>query len=209
MGRNSTGVLTTGECKRIELSKLKKSGYLEKGNYSACQYAWTDGSTIVITFDTRNGNGHMRLQYVTTYKDGRKEEHDYKVRIVSVPSNLGKGEVLYFVCPVSSKLCRVLYKAYGCPIWKCRHAYQNRIYYQSQLSSHKDRYNDRYWAVEKKLEAQRAKRRTYTYKGKATKRAERIEKLIDAQTHWDRLRWSVAAMPVAMQKIFRKNGIIT
>lgn len=208
MGRNSTGVLTTGECKRIEIKSLIKSGYLRKGYLAIAQYCWSDGSTIALTVDMSSGNSFIRLQYTITSNDGTKKAYDYKIDIVGVPSNLGKGEVLYFRCPVSHNLCRILYKAYGCPIWKSREAYNNRIYYSGQLSSKKDRYNDRYWVLEKQLEAERGKRKTYTYKGVTTRRANRVQYLIDQQIRMDSLRWSVAAMPVALQKIFRKNGVI-
>ncbi|MBW7942752.1 MAG: hypothetical protein H3C64_10275 [Candidatus Kuenenia stuttgartiensis] len=208
MGRYRTGVLTTGECKRIEIGKLIKSGYLKKGCLGFSQYYWSDGSSITLTGDMMGSNSHIQLQYSVTSNDGTKKAYDYKIEVVGVPSNLGKGEVLYFRCPVSRKLCRILYKAYGCPIWKSREAYNNRIYYSGQLSSKKDRYNDRYWALDKQLEAERKKRKTYTYKGVTTRRASRVQYLIDQQIRMDNLRWSIAAMPVALQKIFRKNGVI-
>lgn len=43
-------------------------------------------------------------------KTDRDEKHDikYKVLIVVIPSNLGKGLIYYFVCLFSHKRCRVL-----------------------------------------------------------------------------------------------------
>jgi len=125
------------------------------------------------------------------------------VQIVFVPSNLGKSEIMYFICPVSHKRCRILYKGYNSPVWKCREAYQNRIYYRGQLSSKKGKYNDRYWELEKQIDDLLTQRKTYTYKGKLTKRAERIESLKLQKSRMDEMRWSLAAMPVSLQRILK------
>ena len=41
--------------------------------------------------------------------------------------------------------------AYGSPMFKCREAYQNRIYYPGQLSGKLDRSNDRYWQFDRQI----------------------------------------------------------
>jgi hypothetical protein len=38
---------------------------------------------------------------------------NYKVNIVTMPSNLGKGNVLYFICPLTNQRCRKLHLING------------------------------------------------------------------------------------------------
>ncbi len=205
MGRYTTGIVTTREVKRIELKELQANGVIKKGFVTHSQYSWSSGCSIGIVANLEGANSYIRLSYVTTDSKGHKEQYDYKVQLVSVPSNLGKGEVYYFLCPVTDKRCRILYKAYGCDIWKSRNAYQNRIYYSSQLSSHKGRFNDKYWRLDRELEEMRNKRRTSTYKGKPTKRALLYDKKLQEQYEADQLRWSLFAMPVRLQKLMKSK----
>jgi hypothetical protein len=71
---------------------------------------------------------------LNTPKSG--ENIKYDVRLVSIPSNLGKGEILYFVCPkgiVEKKLyCNGVYFLH-------REAYRY-LYYESKLNLKKSRY---------------------------------------------------------------------
>lgn len=206
MGRSSTGAWTTKECKRIELKQLFKRGYFKKGYEMQGSFAWTDGSSITIKSSLSGKNSYIQLIYSITNKAGEKKDYDYKVQIVFVPSNIGKGEIMYFVCPVSRKRCRTLYKGYDCPIWKCREAYQNRIYYPGQLSSKKSRYNDRYWELEKQIKELSNQRRTDKYNGHSTKRALRLDSLQNHQNRMDELRWTFDNMPVYLQKSLQRSG---
>ncbi|MDB5147093.1 MAG: hypothetical protein JWQ57_1113, partial [Mucilaginibacter sp.] len=130
---------------------------------------------------------------------------DYRIALFEKASNLGKGSVLYLVCPESGMNCRVLYRAYGCHRWKAREAYKNRLYYPIQLSSKMDRYNDRYWELDKQLTADRSRRLITHYKGQLTKRAVKRQKLELLQQQMDYLRWSSAAMPLNLRRAVFKE----
>lgn len=205
MGRWTTGAWTTSECKRINLSYLLKNGFVKQGCEIYSIMSWTSGCKISILSNLTEGNNYMRLMYTSTFNTGETKQFDYKVYLESVPSNLGKGEVLYFRCPVSGKRCRVLYKAYGCEVWKCREAYANRIYYPLQLSSKRNRYNDRYWALDVQIDQLNKMRKADTYRGNPTRRAQRLQGLINQQERMDELRWGFEAMPKYVQKLITRH----
>ena len=71
--------------------------------------------TVFESKSTKNGQKaesitahEIELDY--KYSD---EPRNYKVRLVSIPSNLGKGLIWYFLCPETNKRCRKLYSIGG------------------------------------------------------------------------------------------------
>jgi hypothetical protein len=185
MGHNSTGITTVNAAQRIELSYLIKWGYFSRfGNQ---QLTWTDGSTIGVEIVHRSNETYLQLNYtISNNKTAEKTEMNYKVYIEFVPSNLGKGRVMYFICPISGKRCRILYRAYGSLHFKAREAYTHRLYYNAQRNSQKFKLFNQYNTAYFKLEViRRNKRREQkTFKGKPTKYTlkyndlcEKIEKL--------------------------------
>jgi len=184
MGRNSTGVSTVKTVQRIELSKLIKQGYFKcfGNNYGSHtqQMSWTDESSISIETVHNSIETYLRLYYtITSFRTGEKTEMDYKVFIEYKPSNLGKGNVLYFRCPVSGVRCRILYRAYGSLHFKAKGAFQNRLYYEAQRSSKRYKILDKAATARKKVEkVWDSKRRNQdTFKGKLTKFAVKYEKM--------------------------------
>lgn len=133
MGRFPTGIMTTQSAERLELKYLLKHGLIRKG-YKASNIvmSWNSGNKIKIETCYSESSKYIRLMY---HRASEERDYDYKIQLTTVPSNLGKGEILYFICPVSGKRCKVLYRAYDCNIWKSREAYQIRIYYNSQINS--------------------------------------------------------------------------
>ena len=130
---------------------------------------------------------------------------DYKIYLTTILNNLGKGEVLYFPCPVTGKRCRVLYRAYGYHKWKSREAYNHRLYYDSQISSKMSYANDRFWAIERKIEKIRKSEKIhYTHQGEPTRKARYLESLREQQYYWDIKRWQPECMPKSLRGIFDK-----
>jgi hypothetical protein len=205
MGRGSTGAYTTKGSVRIELSYLLKEGYIKKGHCVTGILTWTNGSSIKTESKYTEEEKYLRLVYTLTDAAGKKNSLDYKIALQTKPSNLGKGDVLYFVCPQSGCLCRVLYRAYSSHIWKSRASYSNRIYYPLQISSKLDKYNERYWELENELENLYKKNGAHTYKGMLTKRAKRIERLERIRKRMDMLRWSPLAMPKVLRLALEKG----
>ncbi len=178
MGRWSTNSITVNECSRLELSWLFKDGYIKKGSMRRGSINWTNGNSISFESVLDDNKAYLRIWYTLTDKDtNQKTEYDYKIRLVETPSNLGRGSLVYFICPVSRTLCRKLYMAYGSEVFKARTAYQNRLYYPQQMESK----TPRTWGDAHKLEDQLCtlykKRRYDTHNGQKTKRILKIEKL--------------------------------
>jgi len=102
---------------------------------------------------------------------------------------LGNGYVLYFICPVSFRRCRILYRAYGSHYFKAREAYQNRLYYQAQTSSKKYQIIDRFTTVRDKVDEfwQIKKRNQKTFKGQPTKSSLKFDALIEKYERLDEI----------------------
>lgn len=190
MGRDSGGYLLSHQCKRIELSYLLKSGIIQKGTAIHTTIKWTDDSCISIKANWSDAERYLLLEYTHTDYEGNKRALSYRVNIIALPSNLGKGQVLYLVCPLSGRLCRKLFMAYGSQYFKSIKAYQTRIYYTGQLSSKLSRSNDKYWQLFNYLENCPKQRNQSHYKGIETKRNIRTERLYERLNDLELKRWN-------------------
>ncbi len=191
MGRYPTGVITTGQAQRLELSYLLRNGFIEKGKVIHGRLYWTSGSSINYESDLSCPNPVIRLIYNNTKYNGEITHQDYMIHFALVPSNLGNGNVLYFICPVTNTKCRILYKCYGSSIWKSHQAYPYRIYYQCQISSKFNHYLDRYWETENKLEQLYFQVVKSHYRGRKTALQRRIEYLENKREYYDWMRWRI------------------
>lgn len=194
MGRSSTGAICVNECRRIELSYLIKNNYFIKGAKVESTFRWSDGSSIGLEtyYKHKDERDCIRLTYTRTDINSHKEDYDYRIYLTSIPSNLGKGEVLYFLCPITYKRCRILYGgAYGSPIYKSREAYANRLYYKCQWSSKYDYWLNRVFDLEQELNTLKKRLKRTTYKGKPTKLVLRIFKLENKLKFAERKKWEI------------------
>lgn len=198
MGRDKTGAWTCEESKRVELSYLLKQGYLRKGAITKGSYYWTirgsDSGNITIVSAWLKDEIYVRLLYrFGSGEDAKK--YDTRVDIVTVPSNLGKGEVMYFLCPATNKRCRVLYNAYGFHGFVSREAYSHRLYYSTQIASKRQYAIERAHRLEDELEKiYNSSRRGY-YAGKKTRTLKRVERMESDLEYFDGLNLeSMAAM---------------
>lgn len=189
MGRRSEGYLLTNQCKRIELKYLLKMNILKQGIATETKLRWNDDSSICIKTKWSDYERYLILEYTHTDYLGNKSDYSYRVNIITRPSNLGKGQILLMVCPVSLRPCRKLFMAYGSPYFKSIKAYQTRIYYTGQLSSKLSRANDRYWQLLNLLEKTPLQRNQSHYNGIETKRSIRTEKMYERLHQLDLERW--------------------
>ena len=195
MSYNTQGIATTEGSKRIKISYLFKKGFIQKGRGIKTTMSWSDNwnrnsGNIGIETNFTNEEKWIRLKYTVTDNQGFKTNYDYKINLVPVLSNLGIGNVYYFQCPVSYQKCRVLYMAYSSHYFKCRSAYQNRIYYESQRVSKNYSATNRYFKLEKILEKMNKSRMKKTYKGFETKTYQRYLKLQNDMSNFDNIRWN-------------------
>jgi len=177
MGRYATYPTTIDDLKTITLTKLKEWGYLTTGERTGT-ITWSRNgevySSIGIKLVFTNSTKYLLLDYKCN-----GEAYNYKVYIQSKPSNLGFGEVLYFVCPSTRLYCRKLYFSSG--YFLHRKAFSG-LMYENQIASKKTRYLhnifDRFYLPDSLYEERYKKYFKTHYNGKPTKRYLKLENKI-------------------------------
>ncbi len=162
------------EALQISISKLKEWEYLNPEQIKSGTITWSRNGnqtgSISIKVNTHSEQPYIELDY--KYRD---EPRNYKVRLVSIPSNLGKGLIWYFLCPHTKKRCRKLYSIGG--YFLHREAF-NGCMYETQTQSKKYRQLDKtlgaYFEIDNLYEELYKKNFKKTYAGKPTKRYLRI-----------------------------------
>ena len=186
MGRNSTGVYTNSRSRKLDLSWMLKNGYIKKDSQVNGLMEWEDGSEASFESVFYEYDKFLRLFYVLTNRKGEDTYYDYKIFFDTVPSNLGKGEIIYFLCPECNERARILYMAYGNGKYAHRNYYYNnlglRIYYTSQQTSKYWYANTRYFSVKRRYERlidelAKVKYRNSHYRGVPTKDVKRLRQL--------------------------------
>lgn len=201
MGRKSTGAITTGESQKLEINTLLKKGYFKNGCHLSGTITWTDGNSIGYEAELTETRQEIKLNYWNKRYSGERNDLEYTIHLVSVPSNLGRGKIWYFICPFTGMKVKILYKVYGSLYFKSRKAYKTRIYYLSQISSKFDFNNNIYWEIEHKLEKLCPLIRKEHYQGKETRLLGRIRRLKVKHEFHDNLRWF--SMPKSIRKMMK------
>jgi len=96
------------EEKCISISDLRKLKYLKQNTWVSGTINWSragqnTGSIGVSVIMCKNKT-EMQLNY-----NCNNNSYNYAVRLIALPSNLGKGKVWYFLCPFTGKRCRKLH----------------------------------------------------------------------------------------------------
>ena len=162
------------EALQISISKLKEWEYLNPEQIKSGTLTWSRNGnktgSISIKINTRSEQPYIELDY--KYRD---KPRNYKVRLVSMPSNLGKGLIWYFLCPHTKKRCRKLYSIGG--YFLHREAFDGCMY-ESQIRSKSYRDFDRKFGgcfILDDLYSQLSQKHfKKTYAGKPTKKYLRI-----------------------------------
>lgn len=162
------------EVSALSITKLKEWGYLEPDQRKRGSVTWSINGNKTAAIDiavfTDLEESCIYLDYLYQGKP-----MEYHANLVSVPSNIGKGKVWYFLCPNTGKRCRKLYCVNG--IFLHREAFRGCMY-ESQTRSHKNRVlirlYDRYFAGEKGYEKIYSKYFKSHYGGKPTKRYQKL-----------------------------------
>jgi hypothetical protein len=205
MGRSDTGADTTSNAPKLRLTELLKAGLFRKIGTVTARVTWDQHNWCEIEATTMAHTRYMDL--TTCHRDcyGKPYVGTQRIHLMSKPSNLGKGRVLYFRCPFTYQYCRILYRAYSSPTWRSRKGFSWRLYYPQQTMSGFTRHAQREIYMEGKLERMYAKRGTSTYKGIPTRRAQRIAKL---EAEYERLTaagWDVASFPVRIRRLLERG----
>jgi hypothetical protein len=157
------------EVKTVSISFLTKHGYLKPNQLKVGSVHWSRNGenigSISIRVCTHSENLFLEFDYKCNQVPIK-----YKVQLISVPSNLGKGVVWYFVCPRTGKHCRKLYLADT--YFYHREAFKGCMY-EKQTQSKKSRYLDKtigaYFKTDQLYEQLYKKNFKKQYAGKPTK----------------------------------------
>lgn len=174
MPRFPTLALTFDDALQISIDKLKVWGYINSDGPKQGTLSWSNRGGICGKISIASGrykeHPFIRLDYLHNDK-----AVSYTVDMVSVPSNLGKGEIWYFVCPYTNKRCRILYSIGE--KFLHREAYKGYLY-ESQKQSKRMRQLDKAYGhalgSERLYEQLFQKHRKKCYAGKPTKRYARL-----------------------------------
>lgn len=163
----------------FSLSDLKKWGYMYRKMSGTIR--WSIGGEITSTIGISTNAPKEQIVLTYTYQG---ENIQYNVLLASLPSNLGKGEVLYFICPVSGLRCRKLYFYRGHFV----HRKAKPGFYQLQVYGHRDRdlsrAYDMYFVQEKAWEIVSKKYFKKYYRGKPTKAYLKIRHLVEGRVNF-------------------------
>lgn len=165
----------------ITISALKKWGYFEPNSQKYGSLKWsTNGiktSSILIIVKMTNTNGVLTLKY-----NCEEKKYNYDIQVISRTSNLGKGNLFFFICPFTLKVCRKLhlYNEY----FIHRSAISGGMY-SKQIQTKKWRQIEKvygnYFDKEKYIDILYSKHFKKYYNGKPTKKyLKMIEKINDA-----------------------------
>lgn len=208
MPKPSKDIETAEGSKKIDINYLFRNEFFKKNCGRSGNLSWLNcfgNNTGNISFESHftDKEKYIRLIYTNTdYYSSDKTDIDYKVKIIGIPSNLGKGYNYYFVCPFSFKLCKILYKAYGSHYFKSRYAYKYPIYYECQKCSKREYFMSRYFNFKDRYDKFSESNIREFYKGKKTKSYLKLEKLKNYVEYYDYKRWSL------LESYFRKRGIL-
>ncbi len=191
---NTIGAEITSRCSRLDLRVMLRYGQIKNGCRIVGSIEWTFGGSVSYISDCTGTTKYLRLMYTCKNRNGETIQMDYCITIDTVPSNLGKGELLYFVCPKSNKRALVLYDAYGSQIYAHRDwykdAYGMSILYNSQQTSKQWYANTRYFYVKREVDSLKEqivgkKYKKVHYKGQPTKDFKKLYKLTDRMHRLD------------------------
>jgi len=158
------------EVKTVSISFLTKHGYLKPNQWRSVTITWSSNGnktgSISIRINTQPESPYLELDYKCN-----EAPINYRVQLISAPSNLGKGVVWYFVCPRTGKRCRKLYLANT--YFYHRSAFRGCMY-EKQTQSKKSRYFDKtlgaYFRTDQLFEQLYKKHFKKQYAGKPTKK---------------------------------------
>lgn len=98
------------DTKCITISDLRKLGYIKPNINKTGSVRWTDNKGVETGSITIQSKIKNDLKVLTLdYKCNNDKSFNYVVPLVTIPSNLGKGKVWYFICPFTNKRCRKLH----------------------------------------------------------------------------------------------------
>lgn len=158
------------EALQINISKLKQWDYLNPAQIKSGTLNWSINGNPAGSISI-HANTHSEQPYIELEYNFRNEPRNYKVYLTSTPTNLKRGKIWYFICPLTKKRCRKLYSIDG--YFLHRAAFRGCMY-KKQTESKKYRNLDKtlgaYFKTEQYYEQLNRKHFKKQYAGKPTKK---------------------------------------
>lgn len=162
------------EVLRLNISKLKEWNYLNNKNFKQGVISWSRNGVEFSSIGIQSFS-YLSVPYIELDYKSNGEPRNYKIYLVSKPSNLGKGVEWYFVCPKTHLLSRKLYLIGG--YFFNRKAF-NGCMYEKQTQTKKYRQIEKrfgnYFDRDKIYFELHKKHFKKTYSGKPTKKYLRL-----------------------------------
>jgi hypothetical protein len=163
----------------LSIKKLKEWEYIGTGKIVSGEVYWTSRGekTNSIGVSSYNSLAEKKIHLSYQYQGEHRTETIY---LKTIPSNLGKGLIWYFLCPVTGKPCRKLFCYNGRFVH--REALKG-LMYDCQAESKKMRWLEKYYGdyfrEEKNYLELNSKHFKRCYNGKPTKRYLKLKKAIE------------------------------
>ena len=159
------------ELKNINISTLIKLKYLIKGQTKSGVLTWRNRHNEVTGRITINVHFTQSKQVLNLDYKTEDEIYNVNINLASIPSNLGKGLIWFFICPYTFKKCRILHLIQGKFIH--RSALKTGMYSKQYISKEwrqVDRVYGSYFDLDNYYEELYKKHFKKFYNGKPTKR---------------------------------------
>lgn len=111
MAKLPTYPILFDEVLKLTIKDLKRLGYLTGFRHSG-NILWTRNGEKRGDIDIYFHIDEEQPYFILKYKF-REQPRDYRIYFTKIKSNLGKGEILYFICPETGLRCRTLYSING------------------------------------------------------------------------------------------------
>ncbi len=172
----------TDDCKKIEIWWLLRD--IKQSGYKSTTISWGEnGSRGSVSVQVSIWGEEKYARFIYTQTDsstGEKKDFDYKVPIIETQCHFG-GKRHWFQCTLSKgdKYCGrrvgVLYK--NGDWFGCRHCYE--LAYNSQNTNRRYKFYPMLRVVELGMQIEKLEKKTkrQTYRGKLTKKRQRLEAL--------------------------------
>jgi hypothetical protein len=194
MGYQIGAKTTVEEATKLSIFKLKEFGLLKGCCYSTL--TWTrslSGHKNSIGIVVNTNELYAKVNYINTnHHTDEKTDYDYKIQLATSRCNLG-GVRYWFICPLRDcgRRTGTLFICSGGNYFGCRHCYD--LAYESQHEPHCGRFAamGAVLKADRQIEELHNKIKRWSYAGRPTKKARKIEILQQRITAYDKI-WRTA-----------------
>ncbi len=165
---------TVEESTELCIFRLNRWGLLE--GYCHTSLTWTrkfsgNESSASLIIDVTCEQPYVRLIYtITRYRDGSKQDYDYRIGLVKTPCHLG-GVRYWFSCPQCGRRVGKLYRKPLGEMYFCRIC--NDLTYQSRNAC----CTTALGVAERQAKKLRGELKRWTYRGRPTRKVRRLQAL--------------------------------